>query len=316
MQRATAADSDRNSRSSKCLWALIAAGTRLEIPRDATKHAKSGRHAPALKLETELWCEALESGASWTCLLIPAYGKLYVKNARIIKTETRASNKHKCKLKRLVMNGAKTTSQNLRIKWIKIVGYSLDTLHLRNNTLGTRALASVLESCPRLTELDVSGCELPDVGPITRAFRDENCILRILKVAQNHISTESQEDLFRLLRDAKCASIRNLQVLHLEDNPTSRENRSLQVLLRSLQRNKTLRQVVLSMAEKHFQNAQTLRYRFDRDHNDQWLGHEDLPIQHRLAVLSIPVFKALPTAVIEIIFDYAKRDVYRHVLWD
>ncbi|KUF87092.1 hypothetical protein AM587_10007173 [Phytophthora nicotianae] len=315
-------------------WALLQAGTRLEIPRGMKKHSR-GKPAPALTLETELWCELLDSGVSWACVLIPAYGKLYVKNSKIVKTETRARSKHSCKLKALTMMGVKTTPQFLRVgedgalcgplehehidcvlsEWVKTVGQSLETLHLPDNALRTSTLDVILEACPLLKNLDVSECELTDIGPITRALRRESCSLRTLNAAQNHISAASQEEFFRLLRGTECHSIQHLQVLQLEDNPTSHENRTLNVLYSSLRRNKTLRYLVLSINEKHTV-SRDLRWRFGRDHHDSLLGHESLPCQHRLALLSVAMVTTLPTAVIDIIFDFARREIRRQVLWE
>ncbi|KAG2783934.1 hypothetical protein Pcac1_g6231 [Phytophthora cactorum] len=293
-------------------WALLPAGTHLEIPRGTKKYFR-GRPAPALTLDTELWCEVLDSGASWTCVLVPAYGKLYVKNSKIIQVEARARNHHSSKLKELTMTGVQSRPQVLRARengtlygslgvqhndrvlsaWVKLVGQSLETLRLRKNGLRTNTLAIILEACPLIKNLDVTECELTDIGPITRAFRGDSCTLTTLKAADNHISAASQEDFFRLLKDPECDSIRHLQVLHLEGNPTSPGNRILNVLHSSLRRNTTL-----------------------RDHHGSRLGHENLSFQHRLAVLSVAMVTTLPTAVIVIIFNFAKREVYRQVLWE
>ncbi|KAG7380312.1 hypothetical protein PHYPSEUDO_007324 [Phytophthora pseudosyringae] len=322
-----------NPRSQPSHWVLLPADTCLEIPRDIKKHY-IGRPAPALKLQTELWCEVLDSGVSWSCVLVPAYGKLYVKNSKIIKTESRPRSTRNSKLKTLRMVAVKTAPHVLQVgddgvlrgslsaqpdarvlsEWVKVIGQSLETLHLCSNPFRPSTLVAVLEACPLLLDLDVSGCGLTDIGPITRAFGRERCNLRTLKAAQNHISAVSQQGLFQLLGDSECVSIRHLLVLHLEDNPTSRENRILNVLRTSLRRNRTLRSLVLTMDDKHML-SQNLRYRLDRNHQDEWLGHEDLPFQNRLALLSVSMVKALPTAVIEIILDFARRDVYRQVFW-
>ncbi|KAG3157215.1 hypothetical protein PI124_g9539 [Phytophthora idaei] len=315
-------------------WALLPAGTHLEIPRGTKKYFR-GRPAPALTLDTELWCEVLDSGASWTCVLVPAYGKLYVKNSKIIQAEARARNHHSSKLKELTMTGVQSRPQVLRARedgtlygslgvqhndrvlsaWVKLVGQSLETLRLRKNGLRTNTLAIILEACPLINNLDVTECELTDIGPITRAFRGDSCTLTTLKAAENHISAASQEDFFRLLKDPECDSIRHLQVLHLEGNPTSPENRILNVLHSSLRRNTTLRYLILSMNQKHTLSSD-LRWRFDRDHHGSRLGHENLSFQHRLAVLSVAMVTTLPTAVIEIIFNFAKHEVHRQVLWE
>jgi len=322
-------------------WVLLRAGTRLEVPRDTTKRSK-GRPGPALTLQEEIWCAALETGASWTCVLVPAYGKLYVKNWHISNTEVRRETEcvdgsvaRDCKLKSLTMEAVKTDSRNLGVRrdgglrgpsnvqpvdrvlseWLETVGRSLQTLQLCSNPLASRTLAAVLGACPRLTTLDVRECELPDIAPITRAFRREDCNLRTLNAGHNHISSASQEELFNLLGDPECDSIRTLQVLQLQDNPTSPSNRILRSLHASLRRNTTIRHLALPL-KGNDSATQDIRYRFEKYHQDKWLGYEALPFQHRLAVLSVPMMKSLPIATIEIVYDFSRQAIFRHVVWD
>lgn len=330
VQKKTGQSSSHRRRDSTNQWVLLPVGTRLEIPQDSKKHGK-GRSGPALKLQAELWCQALESGLSWTCVLVPAYGKVYVKNSNIIKTETRAGSNHNCKLKTLTMVAVNTSSRALRVskhgelrgslgaqpiqrvlsEWVTTVGQSLETLDLRDNPLTSRTLAIVLEACPLLTHLDVGGCELTDIAPITRAFRRESCILRTLKATQNRISPGSQEEFFQELGNPECAAVRHLQALHIADNPTS----PMRVLNSTLLKNTTLRHLTLTKNERNL-ISQNTQHHFDSRHNGKRLGNEGLPLAHRLALLSLPTVKLLPTTVVEIVLDFARRGIYRRLVWE
>ncbi|GMF11217.1 unnamed protein product [Phytophthora lilii] len=321
-------------------WALLPVGTRLEIPREAKQHTK-GRSGPALKLRSELWCKVVELGVAWVCIMVPAYGLLYVKKSKIVRMKTRfdpsddvSTPQQACKLKTLIMNGIRTISQVLSVsedgkllgpvgaqpidhvvaEWIGTIGNSLQKLHIRNNPLSSHTLAVVLQSCPLLAYLDVNGCELTDITPITIAFRRESSVLRALIADQNHFTAASQEDFFRVLGDAACAGARNLEILNLEDNPTSPENSILFTLFSSLLNNSTLRHLTLMMNEKHFR-AEALRHTFNRYHHNKRLGYAKLPLQHRIALLSVPMASMLPIAVLEIVFDFARRSIYRQVQW-
>lgn len=322
-------------------WVLLPSGTCLEAPREP-KNRRKGTSTIVLTLEAERWCEALQKGKKWTCVLVPAFGKLWVKSSIILKTMSCSEynseagvQRNTCKLETLKMSSVKTVSQVLRVsdedghihgqgggqpvhevlsKWISIVGRSLRSLHLSYNPLTTSALTVILESCPRLQNLNIEGCELTSISPITDAYTRGICQLQALKAAHNSITTESQSGLFRALSDCECDAARHLLVLDLEGNPTDVDNAVLTLFLSVMRTNKTVTEVIISMNTKH-ENALSIRHVFEKHHEGEWLRYEDLSSKKRLALLSIPAMKTLPSVVFGIILEFAKTSIFRRFYW-
>ncbi|RLN49612.1 hypothetical protein BBJ28_00002638 [Nothophytophthora sp. Chile5] len=314
-------------------WVLLPATTPLEAPRRPGGRRSAGE--VVLVLPTEQWCEALACGNKWTCVLMSAYGKLWVKSSRILKTERRpwrregARTRH---LKSLTMNAMQTIAPILRVgrdghtlhgpeatqradhvlsEWVQVVGQSLQSLRLCSNPLTNHALEGILASCPQLQHLDVENCELTRVTAITDAFAGGRCQLRTLNLAENAITTESQVSLIQMLEDPECAAARNLHELHLERNSRDRTGVLTKALFSMLRKNKTLRLLTLAMDTK--QDAMTSR-RFER-RQGEWLGCERLPLEHQLALLSVPSMQKLPIATVRIVFALTASDIYRQIVW-
>lgn len=322
-------------------WVLLPSGTRLEAPREP-KNRRKGPSTIVLTLEVEYWCEALQKGKKWACVLVPAYGKLWVKSSMILRTMNCSKynseagvQENPCKLETLRMSSVKTVSQVLIVsdedghihgqgggqpvhevlsEWISIVGRSLRTLHLSDNPLTTGALTVILESCPRLQNLNIEGCELTSISPVTDAYMRGICTLQVLKAAHNSISTESQSGLFRALSDSECDAARHLLVLHLEGNPTDVDNAVLTLLLSVLQTNKTVTEMKMSMNAKH-ELALSIRMAVEKHHHGKWLRYQDVSSKQRLAMLSIPAMRKLPTVVFGIILEFAKASIFRRFHW-
>ncbi|RLN32624.1 hypothetical protein BBJ28_00000424 [Nothophytophthora sp. Chile5] len=313
-------------------WVLLPATTPLEAPR---RPGECNAGKVVLMLPTEQWCEALECGNKWTCVLMSAYGKLWVKSSRILKTERRPWSREEARtrhLKSLTMNAMLTISPILRVgrdghtlhgsevtqrvdrvlsEWVQVVGQSLQSLRLCSNPLTNHTLEVILASCPQLQHLDVESCELTRVTAITDAFAGGRCQLRTLNLAENEITTDSQVSLIQMLGDPECAAARNLHELHLERNSRDRTGVLTKALLLMLRKNKTLRLLTLTMDTK--QDAMTSR-RFER-RQGEWLGCERLPLEHQLALLSVPSMQMLPIATVRIVFALTASDIYRQIVW-
>lgn len=274
-----------------------------------------------LQLKDETRCQTLSKGRKWTCVLIPGYGDLWVLTKHlIVGGEITVQAPQYCKqskraLRSLVMDAIVTAQPVHRVlaAFVPVVGASLQSLQLRENSLTNQTVATIVQSCPNLTHLDIAECELNTISALVVAYEQDACRIAVLNVADNQIGPRDILRLCCLLQDRDCVAVRSLRSLILEQNPIGRQG--LQAIYTMLSRNRTLEHLVLDQSEDPIGYFRSRYHVFD----NELLATEPWPVDRRLALLSVarefPQVAVIDAAVMVMIFDLLRMRVQRQVVW-
>lgn len=309
------------------------------IPGSSISSAKRAKHLVCVAKHAQLWpfpntkapvvlqlkeqtrCQALSKGRKWTCVLVPGYGDLWVLTKHLIAAgEITLSALQPCKefkraLRSLIMDGIVTAQPVHRVlaAFVPVVGASLQSLQLRENSLTNQTLATIVQSCPNLTHLDIAECELNTIAALLDAYEWDSCRIAVLNVADNQIGSQDVRRLCCLLQGRHCVAVRSLRSLTLEQNPIGRSG--LQAIFGMLGRNRTLEHLVLDQSEDPIGYFRSRFHAFD----NELLAIEPWPVERRLALLSVarefPQVAAIDAAAMAMIFELLRVRVQRQVVW-
>lgn len=305
----------------------------------AEQSAKRAKHLVCVAKHTQMWpfpntkapvvlqlkqqtrCQALSKGRKWTCVLVPGYGDLWVLTKQLITAgEITVPASHPCKeskraLRSLVMDAIVTAEPVHRVlaAFMPVVGASLQSLQLRENSLTNQTLATIIQSCPNLTHLDIAECELNTIAALLDAYERNSCRIAVLNVADNQIGSQDVRRLCWLLQDRHCVAVHALRSLTLEQNPIGRPG--LQAIFGMLGCNRTLEHLVLDQSEDPIGYFRSRFHAFD----NELLTIEPWPVERRLALLSVaqafPQVAAIDAAVMTMLFELLRVRVQRQIVW-